>query len=82
MVSHWEIITVVRSLILRKVYTQKRTGNHTVFETVNAVYHDKPLIFIGATFHEENLVSHHRAVDGADSYLTRADIVTFGKFTH
>ena len=31
----------------------------TVFDMINSVYHDKPLIFIGATFREK-LVSHHQ----------------------
>ena len=30
----------------------------TVLDMINAVYDDKPLIFIGATFREQ-LVSHH-----------------------
>ena len=40
--------------------------SHTIFDTMNAVYHDKT--FIGATFREK-LVSHHRAVNEADSCL-------------
>ena len=40
----------------------------TVFDMINAVYHDKPLIFIGATF-RKTLVSHQRAVNEADSCL-------------
>ena len=35
--------------------------SHTVFDMMNAVYRDKPLIFIGATFREK-LVSHYRPV--------------------
>ena len=42
--------------------------SETVFDMINAAYHDKPLIFIGATFREK-LVSHHRAVNEADSCL-------------
>ena len=34
----------------------------TVFDLIYAVYHDKPLIFIGATFREK-LVSHHQVVN-------------------
>ena len=34
----------------------------TVFDVINAVYHVKHLIFIGATFREK-LVYHHRAVN-------------------
>ena len=34
--------------------------SHTVFDVINAIYHDKPLIFIGATF-EEKLVSRGEA---------------------
>ena len=34
----------------------------TVFEMINAVYHDKPLIFIGATFWKK-LVSHPQALN-------------------
>ena len=33
----------------------------TVFEMINAVFHNKALIFIGATFWEK-LVSHHQTV--------------------
>ena len=33
----------------------------TVFDMLNVVYHDKPLIFIRATLPEKH-VSHHRAV--------------------
>ena len=36
-----------------------------VFDMTNAVYHDKPLILIGATFREK-LGSYHRAVNEAD----------------
>ena len=32
-----------------------------MFNMINAAYHDKPLMFIGATFREK-LISHHRAV--------------------
>ena len=39
-----------------------------VGDMMTAVYCDKPLIFIGATF-LERLVSHHQAVDEADSCL-------------
>ena len=31
-------------------------------DMISTVYHDKPLLFIGATFREK-LVSHHQAVD-------------------
>ena len=34
----------------------------TVFDMINAVYHDKLLTFIGAMF-RENLVTHHQAVN-------------------
>ena len=40
----------------------------TVLDMINAVYYDKPLIFIGAKFREK-FVSHHRAVNEADSCL-------------
>ena len=40
----------------------------SVLDMINAVYHDKPSIFIGATL-QEKLVSHHRAVNEADSNL-------------
>ena len=40
----------------------------TALDTINAVYRDKPLIFIGATFGKK-LISHHWAVDEADSCL-------------
>ena len=33
-----------------------------IFDMINAVYHDKPLMFIGAMFWEK-LVSHHEAVN-------------------
>ena len=39
----------------------------TVFEMINAVYHDKPLIFIRATFREK-LLSYHQAVNEVDLY--------------
>ena len=38
----------------------------TTLDMINAVYHDKPLNFIGATFREKLVVSHHRAVNKAD----------------
>ena len=44
------------------------TRKHSVFDVINAVYHDKPLNFIGTTFREK-LVFHHRAVNEADSCL-------------
>ena len=34
----------------------------TAFDMINAVYHDKPLMFIGATFREK-LASYHLAVN-------------------
>ena len=34
----------------------------TVFDMINAVYHDKPLILIGATFREK-LISNHQIVN-------------------
>ena len=34
----------------------------TVFDVINAAYHDKPLIFIGATIREK-LIFHHQAVN-------------------
>ena len=37
---------------------------------INAVDHDKPLIFIGAMFREK-LVSHNRALNEADSCLLK-----------
>ena len=37
-------------------------ASSTVLDMVNAVYYDKPLIFISATFREK-LVSHHQAVN-------------------
>ena len=40
----------------------------TVLDMINAVYHDKPLMFIGAVFREK-LVSHHQAMNEADSCL-------------
>ena len=39
-----------------------------VLDMINAAYHGKPLIFIGTTFRKK-LVSHHRAVNEADSCL-------------
>ena len=44
------------------VVTKLREHRDKVFDMVNAAYHDKPLIVIGATFREK-LVSHHRAVN-------------------
>ena len=40
----------------------------TVFDMINPVYHDKPLIIIRATF-QEKLVSHHWAENEAESCL-------------
>ena len=37
----------------------------TVLDMINADYHDKPLMFIGATF-PEKVVSHHWAENIAD----------------
>ena len=48
--------------ILSKIYLL----NDTLFDMIKAVYHDMPLIFIGVTFREK-LVSHHWAVNEADS---------------
>ena len=47
-----------------------KAASDTVFNMINAfiVYHNKPLIFTGAIFREK-LVSHHRAVNEADSCL-------------
>ena len=39
-----------------------------LFDMINAVYRDKPLIFTEATLWEK-LVSHHRAVNAVDSCL-------------
>ena len=46
----------------------------TIFDMINAVHHDKVLIFV-ATMFQEKLVSHHQAVNEADSCLLmrRAD---------
>ena len=40
----------------------------TVLDLINAAYHDKPLMFIGATF-QEKLVSYKRAVNEDDSCI-------------
>ena len=40
----------------------------TVFDTINAAYYDKPLIFIGATF-QVRFAFYHRAMNEADSCL-------------
>ena len=40
----------------------------TVFDMINAFYPDKPLVFIRATF-QKKFVSHHPAVNEADSCL-------------
>ena len=36
----------------------------TGVDMINVIYHDKPLIFIGATF-QEKIVYHHQAVNEA-----------------
>ena len=41
----------------------------TVLDMINAAYYDKLLMFIGATFRGEKLVSYHRKVNEADSCL-------------
>ena len=38
----------------------------TVLDMINTTYHEKPLVFIGATFREK-LVCLHRVVDETDS---------------
>ena len=43
-----------------------KTVSDTVLDMINAVYHDKPLILIGATCWAK-LVSHHRTVNEASS---------------
>ena len=40
----------------------------TVLDMINVYYYDKSLILIGSTFWEK-LVSHHQAVNEADSCL-------------
>ena len=45
-----------------------KADSGTVSDMINAVYQDNPLIFIGTTFLEK-LVSHHWAVNEADSCL-------------
>ena len=40
----------------------------TVLDTINAVYHNKPLIFIRATF-RKSVFYHHRSINEADSCL-------------
>ena len=54
--------------ILFKLFTFIKAVSDSLFGMINAVYHDKTLIFIGATFREK-LVSHHQAVNEADSCL-------------
>ena len=49
---------------VRNAFAFIKAVSDTVLDMINADYHDKPLIFIGATF-PEKLVSHHRAVNGA-----------------
>ena len=51
-----------------KTFKSIKAVSDTVFDIINAVYHDKPLMFIGATF-QEKLVSHHRTVNEAASCL-------------
>ena len=45
-----------------------KADSDTVLDMINATCYGKPLIFIGATFREK-LISHHQAVNEADSYL-------------
>ena len=53
---------------LLKMFEFIKAVSDSLLGMINAVYHDKPSIFIGATFHEK-LVSHHGAVNQADSCL-------------
>ena len=46
----------------------------TVLDMVHAIYHDKPLILMLATF-KEKLVSHHRAVNTFEFIKAVSDIV-------
>ena len=48
-----------------------KAASDTVFDMINAVYHDKPLILIFMIFLKfwEKIVSHHRAVNEAVSCL-------------
>ena len=45
-----------------KTFELIKAVSDTVFDMINDVYHDKPLMFIRATFREK-LVSHHQAVN-------------------
>ena len=46
----------------------------TIFDMIVTTYHDKPLIFSGATFRERS-VSHHRAMKNLVSslFILRSD---------
>ena len=57
-----------REYILLNTFELIKTVSDTVLDMINAAYHDKPLIFIGATFRKK-LDSHHQAVNEADSCL-------------
>ena len=47
---------------LLKTFELIKAVSDTVLDKINAVYHDKPLIFIGAALREK-LISHHQAVN-------------------
>ena len=49
-------------LLQLKTFKFINSISDTVLDMISAVYHDKPLIFIGATF-RENLGSHPWAVN-------------------
>ena len=51
-----------------------KTVSDTVFDMINAVSHDKPLMFIGATFWEK-FVSHHQAVSTFECIKNISDTV-------
>ena len=55
------MLLILTSLLLY-IFELIKAVSDTVLDMMNAVYHDKPLIFIGATF-QKKLVYHHRTVN-------------------
>ena len=50
----------------KKTFKFIKAVSETVLDSINAIYHDKPLTFTGSTFREK-LVFHYQAVNEAGS---------------
>ena len=66
------VLDLINSVYQDKLLIFIKAVSDTVLDLINSVYHNKPLMFIRATY-RESLVSHHRAVNEADSCLLNAE---------